>query len=156
MVYTVIQSTFSITHIYFGGDFLNEIKVVVKGVLIRNNRILIIQRSHTDSFGAGTWEVVGGNLNFGESLEEALKREYLEEVGLKITVKNLLFSTTFFTSNDRQIVLLSYLCESEESQISLSSEHEQYLWASKEELLTLLPQEILADYKLYDVLDLLE
>ncbi|MEK3763781.1 MULTISPECIES: NUDIX hydrolase [unclassified Solibacillus] len=135
---------------------MNEIKVVVKGVLIRNNRILIIQRSHTDSFGAGTWEVVGGNLNFGESLEEALKREYLEEVGLKITVKNLLFSTTFFTSNDRQIVLLSYLCESEESQISLSSEHEQYLWASKEELLTLLPQEILADYKLYDVLDLLE
>lgn len=135
---------------------MNEIKVVVKGVLIRNNRILIIQRSHTDSFGAGTWEVVGGNLNFGESLEEALKREYLEEVGLKITVKNLLFSTTFFTSNDRQIVLLSYLCESEESQISLSSEHEQYLWASKEELLTLLPQEILADYELYDVLDLLE
>ena len=135
---------------------MNEIKVVVKGILIRNNRILIIQRSHTDSFGAGTWEVVGGNLNFGESLEEALKREYLEEVGLKITVKNLLFSTTFFTSNVRQIVLLSYLCESEESQISLSSEHEQYLWASKEELLTLLPQEILADYELYDVLDLLE
>lgn len=135
---------------------MNEIKVVVKGILIRNNRILIIQRSHTDSFGAGTWEVVGGNLNFGESLEEALKREYLEEVGLKITVKSLLFSTTFFTSNVRQIVLLSYLCESEESQISLSCEHEQYLWASKEELLTLLPQEILADYELYDVLDLLE
>ncbi|WP_339214321.1 NUDIX domain-containing protein [Solibacillus sp. FSL W8-0372] len=135
---------------------MNEIKVVVKGVLIRDNRILIIKRSHTDSFGAGTWEVVGGNLNFGESLEEALKREFLEEVGLRITVKSLLFSTTFFTSNDRQIVLLSYLCESEESQISLSSEHEQYLWASKEELLTFLPKEILADYELYDVLDLLE
>ena len=91
---------------------MNEIKVVVKGVLIRDNRILIIKRSHTDSFGAGTWEVVGGNLNFGESLEEALKREFLEEVGLRITVKSLLFSTTFFTSNDRQIVLLflvSYL-----------------------------------------------
>lgn len=93
---------------------MNEIKVVVKGILVRNNRMLIVQRSHTDSVGAGTWEVVGGNLNFGESLEDALKREYLEEVGLGITVKNLLFSTTFFTSKVRQIVLLSFLCESEE------------------------------------------
>ena len=134
---------------------MNEIKVVVKGVLIRNKTILIVQRSHTDSVGAGTWEVVGGNLNFGELLDDALKRKYLEEVGLRITVKNLLFSTTFFTSKSRQIVLLSYLCESEESKIVLSSEHEQYLWGAKDELLTLLPEEILADYQQYGVLDLL-
>ena len=134
---------------------MNEIKVVVKGVLIRNKRILIVQRSHTDSVGAGTWEVVGGNLNFGELLDDALKREYLEEVGLRITVKRLLFSTTFFTSKSRQIVLLSYLCESEESKIVLSSEHEQYLWVAKDELLTLLSEEILADYQQYGVLDLL-
>lgn len=96
-----------------------------------------------------------GNLHFGETFEEALKREYLEEVGLAITVKNLLFSTTFFTSNTRQIVLLSYLCESDEDHVVLSNEHEQYLWATKDELLTLLPKEILADFKQYGVLDLL-
>lgn len=134
---------------------MNEIKVVVKGVLIRNNKMLIVQRSQIETVGAGTWETVGGNLHFGESFEAALKREYLEEVGLNITVKNQLFSTTFHTSKTRQIVLLSFLCDTKEEQIILSDEHKQYIWATKDELPTLLPKEIIADFNQHHVLDLL-
>lgn len=134
---------------------MNEIKVVVKGVLVKNNRVLIVQRSQIETVGAGTWETVGGNLHFGESFETALKREFSEEVGLNITVKNQLFSTTFHTSKTRQIVLLTFLCDTKEEQITLSDEHEQYLWATKDDLLTLLPQEIIEDFSLHNVLDLL-
>lgn len=134
---------------------MNEIKVVVKGVLIKNNRLLILQRSQIETVGAGTWETVGGNLHFGESFETALKREFSEEVGLNITVKNQLFSTTFHTSKTRQIVLLTFLCDTKEEQITVSDEHEQYLWATKDDLLTLLPQEIIEDFSQHNVLDLL-
>lgn len=134
---------------------MNEIKVVVKGVLIKNNRLLIVQRSQIETVCAGTWETVGGNLHFGESFETALKREFSEEVGLNITVKNQLFSTTFHTSKTRQIVLLTFLCDTKEEQITVSDEHEQYLWATKDDLLTLLPQEIIEDFSQHNVLDLL-
>ncbi|BAK14889.1 NTP pyrophosphohydrolase including oxidative damage repair enzyme [Solibacillus silvestris StLB046] len=134
---------------------MNEFKVVVKGVLIKNNRLLIVQRSQIETVGAGTWETVGGNLHFGESFETALKREFSEEVGLNITVKNQLFSTTFHTSKTRQIVLLTFLCDTKEEQITVSDEHEQYLWATKDDLLTLLPQEIIEDFSQHNVLDLL-
>ncbi|WP_342574275.1 NUDIX domain-containing protein [Solibacillus sp. FSL K6-1781] len=134
---------------------MNEIKVVVKGVLIKNNRLLIVQRSQIETVSAGTWETVGGNLHFGESFETALKREFSEEVGLNITVKNQLFSTTFHTSKTRQIVLLTFLCDTKEEQITVSDEHEQYLWATKDDLLTLLPQEIIEDFSQHNVLDLL-
>ena len=135
---------------------MNEIKVVVKGVLVKNKKILIVQRSQIETVGAGTWETVGGNLQFGESFKEALTREFLEEVGLNITVKNQLFSTTFHTSKTRQIVLLTFLCDTEEEQITLSDEHLNYLWATKDELYKLLPKEIITDFQQHKVFDLLD
>ena len=36
------------------------------------------------SHGSGTWAVPGGHLEFGESFEEAARREILEETGLNI------------------------------------------------------------------------
>ncbi|MEK4627443.1 MAG: NUDIX domain-containing protein [Solibacillus sp.] len=134
---------------------MTTIKVAVKGILLKNDKMLIVRRSAFETSGAGTWENVGGELEFGESLETALKREFHEEVNLSITVQKQLYSTTFFTKKDRQIVLLTYLCESQNDNILLSNDHDQFLWATKEELLKLLPDSIISDYKQYGVLDLL-
>lgn len=133
-----------------------EIKVAVKGVLIKDQKMLIVQRSSNDETGAGTWESVGGILNFGESFEDALKREFIEEVGLSIEVQKQLFSTTFLSNTTRQIVLLALLCTSEEENITLSNEHDQFLWANKAELLQLLPKAIIKDYEMFGVFELME
>lgn len=132
-----------------------EIKVAVKGILIKNHKMLLVKRSASDEIGAGTWENVGGGLQFGESFEAALKREFLEEVGLNINIQHHLYSTTFLTGQTRQIVLLTFLCASENDEVSLSVEHDQFLWATKEELLELLPHDILNDYLRYNVIELL-
>lgn len=134
---------------------MTQIKVAVKGILIKDQKMLIVQRSKNDETGAGTWESVGGILHFGESFDNALKREFFEEVGLSIQVQKLLFSTTFLSNPARQIVLLTFLCTSEEENITLSDEHDQYLWANNEELLQLLPRTIIKDYEMHGIFELI-
>lgn len=133
----------------------NKIVIAMKAVVVHNNKVLIIKRSKTHEFSPGTWEFVGGKLEFGEDLEEGLKREILEETGLTVTIEKMLYATSFKTHHYRQVVILCYLCHTEEKNIILSNEHEEYLWAGKETMKKLLPKNMLKNLKKNHVLDLL-
>ncbi|MDI7742345.1 NUDIX domain-containing protein [Lysinibacillus fusiformis] len=132
----------------------NTIIIALKGVIINNGRALIVQRADDDEIGAGTWECVGGQIEFGEDLETALLREIQEEVGLSVTIGQLLYATTFKTKPTRQVVIITYLCESSNQDVILSSEHSAYKWAGKEELKRLLPQNIINDFEKNNVFSL--
>ncbi|WP_411836368.1 NUDIX hydrolase [Paenibacillus taichungensis] len=138
------------------GILKNNIVVVVKGVIENKGRVLILKRSGADEVAAGSWETVGGKIDFGEELEEALAREVKEEAGLKVSVEKILFATTFFTDPHRQIVLLTYLCRATDDRVILSEEHSEYMWATRSELYDYLPQTILNDFKKYNVNDTVE
>ncbi len=58
---------------------------VVVGVIERNGRVLIDKRRSEGLLG-GLWEFPGGKKRSGESLEETLHREVLEEIGIRIRV----------------------------------------------------------------------
>ncbi len=64
---------------------------VFKGILFNNeNKILIDNRKEEGLEGAnGKWEVPGGKIEFGESPEDAVKRELLEETGYNVKVKDI-------------------------------------------------------------------
>lgn len=134
----------------------NKIIVVVKGVIAKNGKALIVKRSSTEEVDAGSWETVGGKIEFGEVLEEALIREVKEEIGIEVNVGKLLFATTFFTDPLRQIVLLTYLCRTTDDQIKLSDEHSDYKWVTSSELRNYLPHPIANDFKKYSVFETLE
>jgi 8-oxo-dGTP pyrophosphatase MutT (NUDIX family) len=53
------------------------------GALIRNagGRVFVQRRSPTRRVLPGTWDIVGGHVESGETLEEALAREIQEETG---------------------------------------------------------------------------
>lgn len=134
----------------------NKIVVALKSIIVHNKKVLIIQRSGCDETGAGTWEFAGGKLDFGEDLHDGLKREIKEEVNLDVTAEKLLYATTFKTNPQRQVVILTYLCYADKDNINLSSEHENYLWSDKKQLLELLPKPILNDLEQNHVLDNLD
>ena len=134
---------------------MEEIIVAVKGILIKNNKILIVKRSENDVAGAGTWETIGGKIRFGETLENALQREFKEEAGIDVFPVKMLYSTTFLTTATRQVVLIAYLCESKSEEVTLSSEHSDYKWADINELQYYLPKSIVKDFESFGVFALL-
>ena len=58
---------------------------VAAGLIYREGRYLIAQRK-SGAHLAGFWEFPGGKREPGETLEECLRRELLEEIGIHIDV----------------------------------------------------------------------
>ncbi len=59
-------------------------------VIIHNKKILLLKRSKkltSDRTTAGLWSVPGGEVEFGERIEDAVKREVKEELGVEIEIQ---------------------------------------------------------------------
>jgi 8-oxo-dGTP diphosphatase len=66
----------------------------VCGICIENDKVLMLK--HEPGFGMPYfWLPPGGGIEMGETMENALQREFLEETGLEIKVGKLLFINQF-------------------------------------------------------------
>jgi 8-oxo-dGTP diphosphatase len=135
---------------------MGEIWVAMKSIILFNKKILLIQRSKDAGGGEGDWEIPGGGIKFGEDLIDGLRREINEEVGLSIRVEKLLYAMTALVNPQRQIVGLTYLSYTDDDKVTLSHEHINYLWATKNQLLEMLTKHMMNDFMKYSVLDILE
>lgn len=60
----------------------------VTAVVIRDGKVLLAR--HTYGSGAGKLIIPGGYVNFGESPEDAVKREYMEETNIEIVPRRII------------------------------------------------------------------
>lgn len=78
-------------------DKFKEIRPIALGLAIKNNKLLVSEgfdKVKNETF----YRCLGGGIEFLEKSEEALKREFLEEINVNITVKNFLgISENIFT-----------------------------------------------------------
>lgn len=98
-----------------------NIRVGVYGLLLRDNKILMIKKSRGPY--KGKFDLPGGKIEDNESMEEALKREFIEETGLDIEVNDFIAmneSDEYYKNDkgeDRNIYLIgSYYFVSANSQ----------------------------------------
>ena len=70
-----------------------EIIEVAAGLVFREGRLLITQRNTGTHLG-GLWEFPGGKREPGESFEQCLTRELGEELGIEVSVGELVESLT--------------------------------------------------------------
>lgn len=67
--------------------------LVAAAVIRRDGKILIAQRA-TDKHQGGLWEFPGGKVEPGEAVEQALRRELQEELGITVTTSRPLIRIT--------------------------------------------------------------
>jgi len=60
------------------------------GVIVDRGRILILMRAPEMTYRPGAWDLPGGHLALGESVQECLVREVKEETGLAIEIGTML------------------------------------------------------------------
>jgi len=64
-------------------------RISAYGLLIKNNELLLCRLSQRVMKSAGHWTLPGGGLDFGESPEDAMVREFREETGLIVKTGSL-------------------------------------------------------------------
>ncbi len=106
-------------------------QIVCSGALFyakSTGRFLLLQKASGKH--AGTWGLVGGTNNEGETAWQGLQREIQEEIGQHPTIlKSIPIET--FVSNDSVFNFHTYLCVVETEFIpSLSDEHNGWAWAN--------------------------
>lgn len=102
----------------------DAVRVRVAGFLVRDGRLLLI--SHKKD-GNVYWLLPGGGVDHGESLEEALEREFREELGIAIRVgQPVLMCDSIDPSGKRHIINIIFSCSHENGDISLGKEERLY------------------------------
>lgn len=112
------------------GNITRHIDVTC-AILLRDGLILAAQRSAVMNLPY-KWEFPGGKIDPGESPEECLHRELIEELGIRVRVgQRLPVSTHQYSAFT--VTLHPYICTIESGEIVLH-EHEAIKWLPPNEL----------------------
>ena len=103
---------------------------VVAVVLKQDDKIYTTQRGYGEF--KGMWEFPGGKIELGETHEMALKREIQEELGVDISIEELL-CTTNYDYPSFHLTMHCYLCSIAAGKIELR-EHKSARWLTTETL----------------------
>ena len=98
-------------------------------IAFNEKKVLIAHRNPVGQMGS-RWEFPGGKVEDGETYEQAIVREFEEEFGIKVQVKDFICEKTF-SHNNTPFVLHAYRIEvphtGEKEKYTLT-EHTGYVW----------------------------
>jgi 8-oxo-dGTP diphosphatase len=110
-----------------------KFNVRVYGLLINEKKEILVLDETRNGFHFTKFP--GGGLEWGEGIKECLKREFIEELGIKVKVNELFYLTddfiqSAFNSDDQLISIYFFVNILENENISTLSENEVPRWIS--------------------------
>lgn len=84
--------------------------------------------------------IPGGHIEQGERMEDALRREVMEETGLEIYdirligLQESIFSPKFHAP--RHFIFIDFICRTDSTEVVLNEEADSYLWSAPDEVLS--------------------
>lgn len=100
------------------------IVVGVGAVVLKNNYILLVKRAGSPY--RGFWSIPGGRVEFGEKLEDAVKRELFEETGVEAEPVGVIYVSEILPASCmdcwEHIVLIDFLLKPRNTVVKPSSD----------------------------------
>lgn len=113
-------------------------RVVLAGIVIHDDKVLLLKRSADEDVLPGQWELPSGKKDDLEDWRDALVREVLEETGLEtepiapVDVYGYVVEKAGETRDMTQINFLMRLIG--EPEVKLSAEHDDFVWVTEDDL----------------------
>lgn len=102
--------------------------------VFKNGRLLVVRRDISNSFG-GHYELPGGKVDQGETIEQSAIRELYEETGLRVAKVLRVFSGMDYTTQTKpKVRQINFLAEAEAANVTLSHEHDHYRWITQDDI----------------------
>lgn len=104
--------------------------------ILRNEKgqFLLLKRSENSHTNPGKWDLPGGKLGPGETLEDAVVREVWEETGISI-VPGEIAGYVAFELPQKKVISIVYNGGYVIADVKLSYEHLEYSWISLDSIL---------------------
>ncbi|MEZ6255267.1 MAG: NUDIX hydrolase [Patescibacteria group bacterium] len=124
---------------------MGHIKTIIstKVAVIHKNKLLLLKRSEKNETNVNEWELPGGKVDSGESLNQGLIRELKEETNIDISEHRLKAKLVAENLSNLEkyegalFLAFGYKINLEHlPTITLSHEHEQYAWVELNTLAT--------------------
>jgi len=112
---------------------------VSQKIFLKNpeGKLLALLRSETDPSRPLSWDLPGGGLEEGEKLEDSIRREIREEIGIEVGEISVFAAESDFNKNGKYSVQIAYIGTVDNPTITLSYEHKEYRWITRDEFLAL-------------------
>ncbi|MDO8659302.1 MAG: NUDIX domain-containing protein [Candidatus Parcubacteria bacterium] len=124
--------------------------VRVRGVILDENKLLVVKHAHDTSFAA----LPGGHLEWNEDIKECLSREIVEELGVVPQIDRLLYINNFTDANNIQSIefffeILNTKDYKNTTNKTRTHAHEisEICWINPDDTISLLPKGFFEDFK---------
>ena len=116
-------------------EYVTTLLTVKAVVLNKNGKILVLKRPKKGVNFSGMYDLPGGHIDKGESVEECLIREIQEETGLEVRIGDIL-SVEEYPKSDEMFdkkKALRFIAYAESDEVEITEEHDSFEWLAFEE-----------------------
>ncbi len=113
---------------------MKQQKITASLFIQNEGKVLIVHRSENETFAPGNWELPGGHVEFGETIEDAMIRETREETGLDVGIESPYHAFTYVLGEEEkhyvEIILFAKMIDPNQKIKLNPDEHSEYKWIS--------------------------
>jgi mutator protein MutT len=110
----------------------------VDGILVDGRKFLVEKRRDDDDADPGLIEIPGGHVDPGETLEDGLRREMKEELGIDVEKATLVQKSLYIATNGERLRIHYFHVEKWSGRVR-STEAERVYWESEISNLGIIP-----------------